>query len=116
LLGPVYRRPLVVFRRAYSEAQGGSVGNELCRKEIASPQLVTISRDAIDLIGCVARSYLPPLARVPGRRQVHADGVLYQRRPLALHPENAMPQIEGEVVTPVLRDRLQHIDAELDRL
>jgi hypothetical protein len=44
------------------------------------------------------------------------DDVPLLRRPLALHPDDPIVQVEREVIASVLGDWLQYSDPELDRM
>src|SRR5215208_6905205 len=114
----IYRKieacPLTVLRWLQPEINRAAAGDKLARQKVATIQFVAVSRHEVDLV----LEVITPLVargRAPGTCEVHTDhGTLVPWScPFALHAENAVGNLEGEVVARVLHDRSQHRNAEL---
>jgi hypothetical protein len=83
--------------------------------EVASVEIAAVDAERIDLGRAVGPDHVAA-GRVTGAPDTRRDHVALKRAPLALHAENPGPEVEGEVIAPVLGNRLQDGNAECDGL
>jgi hypothetical protein len=112
---PVYRRSLCIPGRRNSEMEGRPAGYLLCWQKVNPIQRLAISRDGVDFFGGVlAADRSSTRQSVPN--EIDADDSPLHASPFALHAENPITEIEGEVVSNMLADGLEDLDPELRRL
>lgn len=81
--------------------------------EIAPVELRAVPGNGVDLLGGVSAPS-EPIWTAPGRVHADEDCPALERRPFALHTDRRIWEVEEQVVSAVLCNRLQDIDAELD--
>jgi len=109
LLGPVYRRPLCVLRRAEAQLNRGLSLDHRDWDQVDTFELVAIESYGINLVRGVRAAH-PTLARLAKAHEVCADHVAVEACPLALHANNATSEIKCDVVAHVFRYGLQDFD------
>lgn len=84
------------------------------REQVALAEIGAIGSNSVDFIGRIRRTHVSTRAQVVPA-QMDDNYVSLSGRPLALHPDKPIANIEDEVVPAVLRHGPEHRNAELDR-
>src|SRR4051794_13575456 len=103
-----YRELLVVSRRSKSETNLPPATHILDRNQIAATGFVTVDRDRVDL-GCVVRPPNVAARGVPTGPGRHDDDAAAELAGLALHAQEALLDLEQQVLAPPLGDRTQDV-------
>jgi hypothetical protein len=82
--------------------------------EVAAIDVWTIGGKGVDPVGPVQSTHDAD-SRSAGWVTTDRDHVPTPARPLALRPDELVPEIEDQVVARTVADRLVDLDAELDR-
>jgi hypothetical protein len=113
-LGPVDPDLLIVSGGREAELNSAPAGESLERKEIALVEIDAVRRERVDLVSRVValeQSVLRSTAAIaPDYEHVAAS-----RCPLALDAGQPTAKIKDQVVSRAVADRLENVDAELDR-
>ncbi len=88
--------------------------NETRRQEEATVQLGAVRGNRVDLLGGIASNSVA-VRNPAGRVAANVYNALAANGPLALHSEEAFPEVEDEVEAPSFDDRPVDVDAELHR-
>jgi len=83
-------------------------------QEVATVRLRTIGRDRVDLVGGIAADD-HPVAAPSARIAPDDDDSAAKNGPLALDPHEPAADVEDQVVSLAVRERLVDADPELDR-
>jgi hypothetical protein len=107
---------LCILGRSDPESNRTTSVGDLDRDQESFVQFLAVDSDRVDLVDGICR---PNVARrrMTGSADPHADdsGRPIECSPFALDPHDLGPEVEQKVIAPVLCERLQHIDAQLDR-
>ena len=112
---PTYPSPLVVPCRRQTELQYALTVKCFKRDEVRRVEFEAVGRDGVDLIARVTatgKAICGPSARVA----TDDYDVAISRCPFALHTHEFRPQIEDQVVSLSVGQRLEHANVELARL
>jgi hypothetical protein len=105
---------LVVLRRTQAKHDLNAPLEELIRKEVAALHVRAVRGKCVDLAGEIDtsdESVAIPAARVT----TDHHNIAMARSPLALHPQEAISDVEEHVVSPTLSSRPINVDAQLER-
>jgi hypothetical protein len=94
---------------------GASAGNLLCRQKVDAIQSLAISRDGVDFFCCVLTADRSSTGEAVAS-EIDADNAPLETSPFALHAEDLIAEIEGEVVSNVLGNGFEDLDPQFRRL